>query len=127
MAIVNNGTVNSLSTNEKPSGYSDPVVTTFTDHEYINDVTLSVLKSTVETATGAATMAAIIANATIGITKQCLDIVTADFIAASTVVMYTDWTGLSHNLAAINGAGNYLKDTAMSYTCTVRIYVKSTP
>ncbi len=127
MAITNEGTVNSLTTNEKPAGYSDPVVTTFTDYEYINDVTLSVLKATVETATGAATMAAIIANATIGITKQCLDIVTADFIAASTVVMYADWTGLSHNLAAINGAGTYLKDTAMSYVCTVRIYVKSTP
>ncbi len=127
MAIVNEGTVNSLTTNEKPAGYSDPSVSTFTDHEYINDVTLSVLKATVENATATTTMANIIADATIGITKQCLDIVTADFIAASTVVMYADWTGLSHNLAAINGAGTYLKATAMSYTCTVRIYVKSTP
>ena len=127
MAITNNGTVNSLTTNEKPAGYSDPVVTTFDDSEYINDVTLSVLKATVENATATTTMANIIANATIGLTKQCLDIVTADFIAASTVVMYADWTGLSHNLAAINGAGTYLKATAMSYTCTVRIYVKSTP
>ena len=127
MAITNNGTVNSLTANEKPDGYSDPVVTTFDDYEYINDVTLSVLKSTVESATATTTMAQIISNATIGITKQCLDIVTADFIAASTVVMYADWTGLTHNLAAISGNAPYLQDTAMSYVCTVRIYVKSTP
>lgn len=127
MAITNGGTKNSLSSTQKPSGYSDPTPTTFTDYEYIKDVELSVLKATVENASAATTMAAIISDGTIGISKQALDIVTADFIAASTVDFYTDWIGISHNLASLSGDGTYLKATAMSYLCTVRIYIKSTP
>ncbi len=125
MATDNKGTRNQLSANEKPAGYSDPVVADFADHEWVSTRTLSVLKATVETATGAATMAAIIANATIGITKQVTDIMTALGADAVTTSVYTDWVGLSHNLAAINGAGTYLKNTAISYLCTVNIYSKN--
>ena len=125
--ITNAGTVNSLPASQKPSGYSDPVVTTFTDYEYIHTAQFSVLKATVDEAVATTTMAAIIANATIGISKQALDIVTADFISASTVTLYTDWTGLTTNLASLAGSADYLKDTAVSYLCDVTIYIKSTP
>ncbi len=125
MALDFKGTKNSLSTNEKPSGYSDPVVVSFEDQEATYDLSLTVLKATVETATGAATMAAIIANATIGISKQCTDIVNNDYDTANTVDAYADWIGLTHNLAAINGSGDYLKNTAMSYVCTVKLYIKT--
>ena len=127
MAIVNAGTVNNLHKSQKPSGYTDPTVVTFEDYEYIKDVQLSVLKSTVENATATTTMANIISNGTIGISKQALDIVTADYIAASTVEFYTDWNFLTHNLASLAGSGVFLQATALSYLCTVRIYIKSTP
>ena len=125
MAITNEGTQNSLSSNNKPDGYSDPVVSTFTDHEYISDLSLSVLKATVENATATTTMANIIANGTIGITKQIDDILAADYLATATVTAYADWIGISHNLAAISGNAPYLQATAISYVCTVKLYVKT--
>jgi hypothetical protein len=125
MAIVNNGTKNSLTPNELPSGYIRPTVTTFADYEYSRTLTLNVLKATVEAATGAATMAAIIANATVGITKQIDAILAADYLATATVTAYADLVGLTHNIASINGAGDYLKNTAVSYVCTVNLYVKT--
>ena len=125
MAITLNGTVNSLTSNEVPSGYTRPTVTIFTDHEYINDLELTVLKATVENATATTTMANIISDAAIGITKQVSDILAADYLATATVTAYADWTGLSNNFADVNGAAVYLKDTAASYTCTVRLYVKT--
>ena len=125
MAIVNNGTKNSLQTSAIPSGYSLPSVTEISDYHYKYDLSLTVLKATVENATAATTMTNIIGNATIGITKQVDDILAADFLASATVTAYADWTGISHNLATVLGSGDYLKDTAMSYTCTVVLYVKA--
>lgn len=125
MAIVNNGTQNSLLAAQLPSGYTRPTVTNITDYHYRYELTLSVLKSTVENSTAATTMTNIITNGTIGITQQIDDILAADYLASATVTAYTDWIGISHNLANILGSGNYLKDTAMSYTCTVVLYVKA--
>ena len=125
MAIVNNGTKNSLTSNELPSGYTRPTVTEIADYQYSRSLSISVLKATVETATGAATMAAIIANATVGITKQVTDILAADYLASATVTAYADLVGLTHNISANNGAGDYLKNTAVSYVCTVNLYVKA--
>lgn len=125
MATDNKGTKNLLSSNEKPDGYSDPVVVDFADHEWVSTRTLSVLKATVENATATTTMANIISNGTIGITKQVTDIMTAMGADAVTTSVYTDWIGLTHNLAGINGNAPYLQATAMSYTCTVKIYSKN--
>ena len=125
MALDFKGTENSLSSNSKPDGYSDPVVVTFTDYEAVYDLTLSVLKATVENATATTTMAQIISNATIGITKQCEDIVNNDYDTTNTVDAYADWINLTHNLAAINGNAPYLQTTAISYVCTVKLYIKT--
>ncbi len=125
MAIVNNGTKNSLSSNELPSGYTRPTVTEISDFQYSRTIHLNVLKSTVETATGSSTMDAIINDATIGITKQITDILAADYLATATVTAYADLVGLTHNLSSINGSGDYLKNTAISYVCTVNLFVKA--
>ncbi len=125
MAITNNGTANNLTANEKPAGYSDPTITTFDDWESVSTRTLSVLKATVENATATTTMANIFDDATIGLDKQIIDIVAADYLATATVTTWAELTNLTHNLAAINGAGTYLKATAMSYVCTVKLYVKT--
>ena len=125
MAITNNGTKNSLGQSAIPSGYTRPTVTVISDYHYRYNLSLSVLKATVENATAATTMTNIVENVTIGITKQIDDILAADFLATATITAYADWTSLTHNLATISGSGEYLKDTAMSYTCTVVLYVKA--
>jgi len=123
MAITNNGVVNSLPADLLPSGYTRPTVTTFTDWEYKRELTLSVAKATVENATKATTMANIIGNASIGITKQIDDILAADFDATDTVTAYVDWYKLETNIP-VNTSNDLLNDTAVSYVCSVRLYVK---
>ena len=125
MAITNNGTVNSLTSNEIPAGYTRPTVTTFTDFEYKSTLNLTVLKATVENATASTTMANIMADATIGITKQITDILAADYLATATVTAYADLINMSNNYSDVNGSGDYLTDTAASYQCTVILYVKT--
>ncbi len=124
MATTNNGTVNSLDETQIPASYTRPTVTTFTDYEFTSTRTLTVLKSTIETGTGNATMQAVIANGTIGITKQVDDIMTAMGADAVTTTVYTDWTGLSNNFANTVGTGDHLTTAAMSYDCIVTIYAK---
>lgn len=125
MAITNNGTVNSLTDNEVPAGYTRPTVTTFTDWTDEGTRVLTVLKATVENATATTTMANIIADAAIGITKQVTDILAAERLASATVTAYADLIGLTNNFSDINGAGVYLQATAASYQCTVKIYTKT--
>ena len=125
MAIVHNGTVNGLSNNQLPSGYTRPTVTTFTDFECGSIRNLTVLKATVENATASTTMTNIIEDAAIGIEKQIEDILAADYLATATVEAYSELIGLSNNFASISGAGTYLKDTAASYTCKVKLFVKT--
>lgn len=124
-ATVVNGTKVSIKSNQIPSDYTAPSVTTFTDHEYTRTLTLSILKSTVQNADPATTLAAIIANATIGIEKQITDIITADIdTAAVTPTYWANWTSLSSNVVA-NATSDFLTATAMSYVVTVKVYVKT--
>lgn len=125
MAIVVNGTKNSLTANELPSGYVRPTVAEVSDFHYKRTIVLSVLKATVETASGASTMEAIINNATIGITKQIADILALDYLSTAAVTAYADLVGLTHNLSGVYGGADYLKNIAVSYICTVDVYVKS--
>jgi hypothetical protein len=124
MAITNNGTVNGLQTAWLPSGYTRPTVTKVTDYQYTYPLTLNVLKATVENATKATTMANIIANATIGITKQITDILAADYLASATVTAHAEWTGIKSNIES-DATTDLLNATAVSYVCTVILYVKA--
>ena len=107
MAISNLGAINSLPVAQKPSGYTDPVVATFTDYEYVRTVQLSVLKATVEAASAATTMANIFNNATVGINKQVADIIAADFLTTPAVTTYASLTALTTNVEV----GNFLDNT----------------
>lgn len=125
MALTHNGTVVQLPTSRVPSGYTLPTVATFTDYEYEStERTLSVLKSTVENSDKATTLQNIIDNATIGIDKQIEDLISAEFDVTNTVTSYAVLTGIDSNQAA-SGSNDFYTDTAMSYSCTVRFYVKS--
>jgi hypothetical protein len=125
MAITNAGTVNKLLSIQVPSDYTRPTVTTFADYDYVRDITLTVLKETVDEADPATTMAAIISNATIGITKQIDDILAADYIATRTVTAYTNWTDLTTNLTGVTKTDPLLTAAVASYVCTVKLYIKT--
>ena len=125
MALTNAGTTVNLPSSRVPSGFTAVAVSTFSDWEQESQVlTLSVLKSTVDNADQATTLLAIISNATIGINKQVTDLVTADWDVTRTVTVYAELTGIDSNVAA-NGANDFYTDTAMSYSCTVKYYVKA--
>jgi len=124
MAIVNNGTVNSLPESKIPTGYTRPTVTEISDYHYVRDITLTVLKSTVENATPATTMANIIADAAIGITKQITDILALDFLGTATVTAYADLTDISNNITP-TATTDFYNDTAVSFDCVVKLYVKA--
>ena len=125
MAIALNGVKNSLTNNQIPTGYSRPAVTTFDDQESIAEYNLTVLKATVENSDPAVTMANILNDAVIGLTKQITDILDADYIATQTVTAWADFTHLSNNYTGISGEGDFLTDTANSYQCKVILYVKT--
>jgi hypothetical protein len=125
MALTNAGTVVSLPSSRVPSDFTAVAVTTFSDWEQESQVlTLSVLKSTVENSDPATTLLAIISNATIGINKQVSDLVTDDWDVTRTVTVYAELTGIDSNVAA-SATTDFYTDTAMSYTCTVKYYVKA--
>lgn len=126
MAVTFNGTKNSLNSTQKPSGYTDPVVSEISSPEYTNTKTFTVLKSTVENATAATTMTNIFNNGTIGLDKQVEDDITADYDATKTVTSYAELTALTTNIASIAGSGDWLKNTAVSYVATVTVYVTVT-
>ena len=125
MAIVNNGTVNSIDGKQLPSGYTRPTVTLINDYHYKRTITLTVLKSTVENATASTTMTNIISNATIGITKQITDIMALDFLGTATVTCYADMRSLTTNLKNTTGTDDWLTDAAVSYSAVVDLYVKA--
>lgn len=126
MAIVNLGTINKLPQAQLPSGYALPVVSEFSDFEYTRKITLSVLKSTVETATASTTMAAIFNNATVGINKQIADIIALDYLGTATVTTYAMLTSLNTNVSQADTLNQtYLLNTPVSYVCTVVLYVKA--
>lgn len=126
MAITNNGTQNSLPAGQIPAGHTRETTTTFTDWEYKRDLTLTILKVTVDEATSTATMTAIFDDGTIGLDKQILDIVAATYISTQTVTTYASLTALTTTISDnTSGDGAWLKSTAESYSCTVELFIKS--
>ena len=126
MAIVANGVANMLADAQLPTGYTRPSITTFNDWEWKRELTLNVLKATVENASESTTMTAILTNATIGLTKQITDIVASDYLTAPAVTWYATLVDLNTNIP-VGDPNNttYLKNTAVSYVCKCVIYLKA--
>ena len=125
MAIDNKGTKNNLPTYQIPDGYVKPVVTAVTGVEYPRELTLEVLKATVENADPAVTMANILDDAAIGINKQIDDLLAADFIATNTVDAYSILWDLTTNYGDLDSLGDYLTATAAKYICKVKLFIKT--
>lgn len=124
MAIVNNGTRVSIPSQLIADDFVAPAVTTFSDEEYVRNITLNVLKATVENAAKDVTLDNLIDNVTIGIEKQVEDIITADYIGSNTVTFWIDWLTLRSNIAASKST-DFLNDTAVSYVVNVDVYIKT--
>jgi len=126
MALTNAGTTVNMPSSRVPSDFTEVAVSTFDDWEVESqELTLSVLKSTVEDSDPATTLLAIISNGTIGINKQITDLVTDDWDVTRTVTVYAEMTMIDSNQAA-STSNDFYTDTAMSYLCTVKYYVKAT-
>lgn len=124
MAVINNGVKLSIPSVLIPSGFTAPVVTEFEDFEYEREVTLSVLKSTVENASKATTLLNVINNGTIGVSKQIEDIVTADYINSNTVTFYADILNITNN-QQLSVTSDFFGNVALSYSVKVKFYVKT--
>lgn len=124
MAVTYNGTINSLPDAQLPTGYTRPTVTQATGTLYVQFVTLTVAKGTVENATESTTMTNIFTNASIGLNKQINDILDNDFISTNTVTAHGELYHLSINTSDNSvGESTWLTDTAESYVCKCKIYV----
>jgi len=121
MAITNNGTKNSLPSNQLPTGYVKPTVAEFSDQEYENDLTLTIVKSVVENASGSVTMANIITN----LNTQIDGILAADYIATQTVTAWADLVSITNNLRSLSGDSDWLKNIVPSYSMSLKLYVKT--
>lgn len=125
MAVVYTGTQNLIPDSQIPTGYTRPVVATNTK-EYTFNLSLLVLKVTVDVSTASDTMTAIFENATIGLDKQILDLITADFDNTQTVVGFGQCTQLTTNLRGITGTDDWLTDAVVNYIATVEVFVSVT-
>jgi hypothetical protein len=125
-AHINQGTRNLAPAEQIPTSYVRPTVAVMPDSEvqYTRRLTLSVAKATVETATPATTVAAIIANGTIGVTKQVLDLVAADYLAVKQVTFYTDVVSIKDG-NDVPDSGNMYKNAAAAYTVIVDVKIKA--
>lgn len=121
MAIVNNGT--KVAIKVVPAGYVLPTVTDFNDPTHESNYTLDVLKATVENADPKITLANILGNATIGITKQITDILANDFVATNTVVAYAVVKIISNNVISDTSPDFWLNN-AVKYVCEVTLFTK---
>ena len=123
MAVTNNGTKVLIEAAKLPVGYTKPVVTTFTDAEYIGNISLNVLKSSVENADPVLTMQNILSNATVGVNKQITDKVTADFIGTNNTTVFSELLEITNNQQRDDSG--FFTNVANSFVCKVRFHVKS--
>jgi hypothetical protein len=125
MAVVINGVANAMPSDKFPVGYTPPTVSQFTDYEYVRQLKLNVLKTTVENGTPTTTLGNIFTNPTIGLVKQITDIVTLDYINTLSVTAFGVLTELRVNVEPEEVNFTYLKNTTTSYVAYVTLYVKT--
>lgn len=125
MAITNNGVRNLLPDSQIPAAYVRPTVTSFADAEYTRTLNLEVLRSTVQNADPAVTMANIIDDVAIGLKKQLDDILAADYLSTATVTAFADLVSLGNNMQDMSAESAALKDDTVKFTATVVLHVKT--
>lgn len=120
MALTNNGVKVSINDGLIPDAYTKPSVTEFTDHELkYENREMTIAKATIENADEETAFTDLVAQ----IESDVDTLLAADIDTVGlTVTAWVDFTGLVTNVK--KGAALY-KNTAVSYTCMVTIYVKT--
>ena len=125
MALVDNGVKVSVHSTLIPSTAATQTVTEFSDVEYTRDITVTVLKATVQNVDKGVTFDNIIDNVTIGIKKQVTDIMGADYDdVAKTVTYYTEYKSIDSNINT-NLTSNFYDNVAVSYECKLTVFIKT--
>lgn len=125
MAIVHNGCKVSLPSTHLPEGYAKPNVVTFDDWTYPATLTLNIPKATVQNADPAITMDNILDDAAVGVNKQVLDIITADFLGSANVTAYSELVGLGNSIQSMKKGSPVFTNAAVNFIATVKLYVKA--
>lgn len=128
MAVVFNGTKNSLPSSQIPEGYTRPEVTTFTDYEYTSTKVIEVDKGTVDNADPAVTMANIIDQVTEGLNDKIEALLGEDFDdSANVITAYADLTALRNNMQSMLKDSPVYTTADLKFQATVKIYIKTEP
>ena len=118
MAFANRGTQVLLPTAQLPTGYTVPTVTTFSDHEYQEMWSLTVVASTVENADPPITLAAIVTalNTAAGVKAQL------EWVPTN-LTIFSQLTSLTSN--KVVGHEDFLTNAVTTYLAQVRVYAKN--
>ena len=121
MALAAQATKISLDTTKTPSGFTDPGGSNLSNSAptYTN-LSLSVLKATVENSTKATTFDNIRDDVTIGIEKQVTDLLTNDMDITATITYNIDWKDIRNNQIFTE---EFYSDVAASYVAIVDVYI----
>ena len=122
MALVKNATKISLDATKKPSGFTDPGGSNLADSQpTYRNLSLAVLKSTVENAVKATTFDNILTDGVVGIEKQVADRLAADDIGSVATATYNiDWKNITNNQTFPT---EFYSDVVTNYIATVDVYV----
>lgn len=122
MALAAQATKISLDATKTPSGFTDPGGANLSSSQpTYENLSLSVLKATVEDATKATTFDQIRTDATIGIEKQVADLLTNDMdVAVATITYNIDWKDIRNNQIFTE---EFYSDVANSYVATIDVYI----
>jgi len=120
MALTNNGTRVDLGAGQLPSGYTKPNITTFADHEAkYSQRSFTVVKATVDEASGITTFDAILTD----LNAQITTLLTADLnVAALTVDAFAVMTSLRTNTKV---SEEFYTNVAVNYLIVVDIFWKT--
>lgn len=122
MALVANPTKISIDNSQIPSGFTDPGGSNLAGSQpTYSNLSLSILKATVENTTKSTTFDNIRTDAVVGIEKQIADRLAADDIGTVKTANYNiDWKSINNNQAIPN---EFYSDVAVNYIAIVDVYV----
>lgn len=126
MALTFNGTRNKLPASQKPDGYTDPSVNTFSDYEHVKTATFNVAKASVIQTNAEVTMLAIFNEGSVGLNTQVSLDVSDEFDTTRAVTAFADLIELRHKYDqdAADPEGYLKSGTSDSFEAKVVIYVK---
>ncbi len=121
MALAAQSTKISLDSTKKPDGFTDPGGTNLSSSQpTYENLSLSVLKATVENATKATTFDNIRTDGTIGFEFQVAALLTNDMDVTQTITYNIDWKDIRNNQIFTE---EFYSDVANSFVAIVDVYI----